>query len=169
MFTLVLSIVMLTIYPTVIAPLFNKYTPLEDGELKTRIENLAKTVDYPLTKLYVVDGSTRSAHSNAYLYGFFKNKRIVLYDTLIKQCKDPREIEAILGHELGHWKYSHTVFNFIIQQLYTFTMFYVFSQFIDNTNLYASFGFVDKPVAIGLVLFSQVYFIFIIIVYLGSN
>lgn len=76
---------MVTLYPIVIAPLFNKYTPLEEGELRNRIESLAQKVNYPLKKLYVVDGSTRSGHSNAYLYGFFNNKRIVLYDTLLKQ------------------------------------------------------------------------------------
>lgn len=76
---------MVTLYPIVIAPLFNKYTPLEQGELRNRIESLAQKVNYPLKKLYVVDGSTRSGHSNAYLYGFFNNKRIVLYDTLLKQ------------------------------------------------------------------------------------
>lgn len=76
---------MVAIYPVLIAPLFNKYTPLEEGELKNRIENLAKKVNYPLKKLFVVDGSTRSGHSNAYLYGFFNNKRIVLYDTLLEQ------------------------------------------------------------------------------------
>ncbi|CAN0542850.1 unnamed protein product, partial [Ectocarpus sp. 8 AP-2014] len=79
------SILMLTIVPTVIMPMFNTYSPLEDGELKSSIENLAKRVSFPLTNLFSVDGSKRSAHSNAYFYGFFKNKRIVLYDTLIKQ------------------------------------------------------------------------------------
>jgi STE24 endopeptidase len=75
---------LMTIYPMVIAPLFDKYTPLKEGELRTRIENLAAKIHFPLTKLYVVEGSKRSAHSNAYLYGFFNNKRIVLYDTLLK-------------------------------------------------------------------------------------
>jgi len=74
----------MTIYPMVIAPLFDKYTPLKEGDLRTRIENLAAKIKFPLTKLYVVEGSKRSAHSNAYLYGFFNNKRIVLYDTLLK-------------------------------------------------------------------------------------
>jgi STE24 endopeptidase len=68
----VVSIILMTIYPTMIAPLFNKYTPLEDGEVKTAIEELASSVNFPLTKLFTVDGSRRSAHSNAYFYGFFK-------------------------------------------------------------------------------------------------
>lgn len=75
---------LMTLYPLIIAPLFDKYTPLVDGPLKARIEKLASRISFPLTKLYVVEGSKRSAHSNAYLYGLFNNKRIVLYDTLIK-------------------------------------------------------------------------------------
>ena len=74
----------MTIYPVAIAPLFDKYTPLKEGPLRSRIEALASKIKFPLTKLYVVEGSKRSAHSNAYLYGFFNNKRIVLFDTLIK-------------------------------------------------------------------------------------
>ncbi|WVZ04585.1 hypothetical protein V8G54_017931 [Vigna mungo] len=84
-FTFGLSIVMMTLYPVLIAPLFNKFTPLPDGQLREKIEKLASTLNFPLRKLFVVDGSTRSSHSNAYMYGFFKNKRIVLYDTLIQQ------------------------------------------------------------------------------------
>ncbi|KAI5389849.1 CAAX prenyl protease 1, partial [Lathyrus oleraceus] len=83
-----LSLAMLTIYPILIAPLFNKFTPLPDGPLREKIEKLASSLKFPLKKLFVVDGSTRSSHSNAYMYGFFKNKRIVLYDTLVQQCKN---------------------------------------------------------------------------------
>ncbi|THU73215.1 hypothetical protein C4D60_Mb04t20460 [Musa balbisiana] len=84
-FMFVLSLVMMTLYPILIAPLFNKFTPLPDGELRKKIEKLAASLKFPLKKLFVVDGSTRSSHSNAYMYGFFNNKRIVLYDTLIQQ------------------------------------------------------------------------------------
>lgn len=102
-FLCVVSIILMTIYPTWIAPLFNKYTKLEDGPVKSAIEDLAQSVSFPLTNLFSVDGSRRSAHSNAYFYGFFKNKRIVLYDTLLKQV-ELEELLAILGHEIGHWK-----------------------------------------------------------------
>ncbi|KAK0582328.1 hypothetical protein LWI29_024246 [Acer saccharum] len=115
-FMLVLYLVMMTIYPILIAPLFNKFTPLPEGELKEKIENLASSQKFPLKKLYVVDGSTRSSHSNAYMYGFFKNKRIVLYDTLIQQCKNNEEIVAVIAHELGHWKLNHTMYSFITLQ-----------------------------------------------------
>ncbi|CAH2069234.1 unnamed protein product [Thlaspi arvense] len=115
-FMFILSLVMMTIYPVLIAPLFNKFTPLPDGDLRGKIEKLASSLKFPLKKLFVVDGSTRSSHSNAYMYGFFKNKRIVLYDTLIQQCKNEDEIVAVIAHELGHWKLNHTTYSFIAVQ-----------------------------------------------------
>ncbi|XP_016384306.1 CAAX prenyl protease 1 homolog [Sinocyclocheilus rhinocerous] len=84
LFTLVVSLILVTIYADYIAPLFDKFTPLPDGELKSEIESMAKSIYFPLTKIYVVEGSKRSSHSNAYFYGFFKNKRIVLFDTLLE-------------------------------------------------------------------------------------
>uniref|UniRef100_A0A3Q3WFB5 CAAX prenyl protease n=1 Tax=Mola mola TaxID=94237 RepID=A0A3Q3WFB5_MOLML len=84
LFTLAVSLVLVTIYADYIAPLFDKFTPLPEGELKTDIEAMAKSISFPLTKVYVVEGSKRSSHSNAYFYGFFKNKRIVLFDTLLE-------------------------------------------------------------------------------------
>lgn len=84
LFTLIVSLVLVTIYADYIAPLFDQFTPLPEGELKTDIETMAKSISFPLTKVYVVEGSKRSSHSNAYFYGFFKNKRIVLFDTLLE-------------------------------------------------------------------------------------
>lgn len=92
-----MQLVMITIFPTFIQPLFNKFSPLEDGPLKDQIEALAKSVEFPLTKLYVIDGSKRSSHSNAYFFGLFKNKRIVLFDTLLEDSTH-EEILAILGN-----------------------------------------------------------------------
>ncbi len=88
---MLISKLLVTIYADYIAPLFDKYTPLQEGELKTKIEDLAKSLNFPLYKLYVVEGSKRSAHSNAYMYGFHKNKRIVLFDTLIEGYKPVEE------------------------------------------------------------------------------
>jgi len=102
---LAFQLVLLTIYPTIIAPIFNKYEPLpEDSELKSQIDALASRVKFPLTKVFVVDGSRRSAHSNAYFYGFFKNKRIVLFDTLLTQVGFDGEREG--GRE-GEEKNEH--------------------------------------------------------------
>ncbi|TMW67133.1 hypothetical protein Poli38472_012249 [Pythium oligandrum] len=155
-FLLAFSILMVTIYPVLIMPLFNKFTPLEKGELRTRIEALASSLKFPLAKLFVVDGSKRSSHSNAYFFGFFKSKRIVLFDTLLEQATHD-EIVAILGHELGHWKLWHTMQGFIIQQVYTFALFYVFGRCMNDAELFASFGFEReaKPVIIGFLLYSS--------------
>ena len=157
-FLFAFSVFMMTIVPVVIMPLFNKYEPLPDGPLKTRIYELADQLKYPLTKLFVVDGSKRSSHSNAYMYGFGNNKRIVLFDTLLEQVTDD-EILAILGHELGHWKLGHTLTNFVVTQVYFGAAFYAFSLTFGSSDLYAAFGFNDPsrpaPTIIALLLFFQ--------------
>ncbi|KAK3009395.1 hypothetical protein RJ639_014658 [Escallonia herrerae] len=154
-FMLVLSLVMMTVYPILIAPLFNKFTPLPDGELRVKIENLAASLKFPLKKLFVVDGSTRSSHSNAYMYGFFKNKRIVLYDTLIQQCKNEEEVVAVIAHELGHWKLNHTMYTFVAVQILTLLQFGGFTLVRNSKDLFQSFGFDTQPVLIGLILFQH--------------
>jgi len=99
---------MMVLYPTVIAPLFNKFTPLEDQLLKARIEGLMTRVGFASKGLFVMDGSKRSAHGNAYFSGFGANKRIVFFDTLLSRLQ-PHEIEAVLAHELGHFKLKHII------------------------------------------------------------
>ncbi|XP_051145143.1 CAAX prenyl protease 1 homolog isoform X1 [Andrographis paniculata] len=154
-FMLVVSLVMMTIYPVLIAPLFNKFTPLPEGGLREKIENLASSLKFPLKKLFVVDGSTRSSHSNAYMYGFFKNKRIVLYDTLIQQCKNDEEVVAVIAHELGHWKLNHTMYSFIAVQILTLLQFGGFTLVRNSKDLFESFGFDTQPVLIGLIIFQH--------------
>jgi len=162
-FMFVFSVFMMTIVPIVIMPLFNKYEPLPDGDLKDKIYKVAGSLDFPLTKLFVMDGSKRSSHSNAFMFGWFSNKRIVLFDTLLEQVRDD-EILAILGHELGHWKLGHTVVNFVVTQLYFGAAFYFFSQCYTSGDLYAAFGFDGAitgestrpiPTIIALLLFFQ--------------
>jgi len=155
-FTIAVTIIMTMLYPTLIAPIFNKFEPLPEGELRDQIYALSKRVDFPLTKLYKVDGSKRSAHSNAYFYGFFKNKRIVLYDTLIEQV-DNKGIISVLAHELGHFKMNHTYKNLGISIFYMLVFFFLFGQSLSNVDLYRSFGFSTSPALIGLTLFSYVY------------
>jgi STE24 endopeptidase len=154
-FMLVLSLVMMTIYPVLIAPLFNKFTPLPEGELRAKIEKLAASLKFPLKKLFVIDGSTRSSHSNAYMYGFFKNKRIVLYDTLIQQCKNEEEVVAVIAHELGHWKLNHTMYSFVAVQILTLLQFGGYTLVRNSKDLFQSFGFDTQPVLIGLILFQH--------------
>jgi STE24 endopeptidase len=107
------QLLMLVIYPYFIAPLFNKFVPLSDASLKQRIEALLTRTDFAAKGLFVMDGSKRSAHSNAYFYGFGANKRIVFFDTLIEQL-EPAEMEAVLAHELGHFKLKHNIKRMII-------------------------------------------------------
>lgn len=102
------QLLMMVLYPTVIAPLFNKFTPLADESLKQRIEGLMQRVGFASKGLFVMDGSKRSAHGNAYFSGFGANKRIVFFDTLLSRLA-PHEIEAVLAHELGHFKLKHIV------------------------------------------------------------
>ncbi|VDO94989.1 unnamed protein product [Heligmosomoides polygyrus] len=179
MFLSVILLLLMTIYPAFIAPLFDKYIPLPDGELKVAIEKLAASVKFPLTKLYVVYGSKRSAHSNAYMYGFWNNKRIVLYDTLlsgeekekvIKECAEAAqdmtekdkargmtndEVVAVLGHELGHWALWHTLINLVIAELNILFMLAVFAYFYRWELLYEAFGFHTTPTLVGLILVFQ--------------
>ncbi|KAH7225003.1 myosin-like coiled-coil protein-domain-containing protein [Fusarium oxysporum] len=155
LFVIALQVFMITIYPVAILPLFNKLSPLEDGELKTKVEALAASLKFPLHELYVIDGSKRSAHSNAYFFGLPWKKHIVIYDTLIEKS-EPDEVVAVLAHELGHWKLGHTTSLFGISQAHTFYIFLLFSVFINNHSLYSSFGFLKQhPIIIGFILFSD--------------
>ena len=107
------QLLMMVLFPTVIAPLFNKFSPLEDVSLKTRIEGLMTRVGFASKGLFVMDGSKRSAHGNAYFSGFGANKRIVFFDTLLERLA-PQEIEAVLAHELGHFKLKHIVKRIVV-------------------------------------------------------
>lgn len=100
------NLLMMVIYPTWIAPLFNTFSPLEDASLKTRVENLMKRCGFSANGLYVMDGSRRSGHANAYFTGFGSAKRVVFFDTLLTQLS-PQEVEAVLAHELGHFRHKH--------------------------------------------------------------
>lgn len=181
-FAVAMTLFLMTIYPDLIAPLFDKYTPMPEGELRSQIEALAASVEFPLYKLYVVEGSKRSSHSNAYFYGFFKFKRIVLFDTLLEEAErlklkteetkeeekeekeetkkatgcNNAEIVAVLGHELGHWKMNHVLKNIVIGQVQIFLMFALFAYLSKSKPLYLAFGFEDsQPVLIGLMIVLQ--------------
>lgn len=153
---IVFQLFIITIYPTFIQPLFNKLTPMEEGELRSKIEALAARIEFPLKKLYIIDGSKRSSHSNAYFYGFGKNKHIVLFDTLIEHS-DNEEICAVLAHELGHWKMNHTLKLMGVTQVNLLIIFWLFSLFIHNKQLYFDFGFNTMPTLIGFLLFQFIY------------
>lgn len=150
-------IMMMVVYPTVIAPLFNSFDPLPDGQLKSKLVAMASRLSFPLDKMYVIDGSQRSSHSNAYVFGLFK-KYICIYDTLLSQNKDHDEqVVSVLCHELGHWYHSHTVLMVFISllQVFLFSLLYAFTA--GNADLYKSFGYTDgMPLVIGLLLLNEV-------------
>jgi STE24 endopeptidase len=157
--TLVLFTFML-IYPAFIQPLFNKFTPLDkESPLHKKIVALCESVHFPLKKVLMVDGSRRSHHSNAYFYGFGKNKRIVLYDTLLEQMKEADEpVLAVLCHELGHWKHGHMYINLGIGLAQLFGISYGAGAVVFNQNIYEAFGFHHMDPVIGINLFLEVFF-----------
>ena len=151
-FALCMQMFLMLIFPTFIQPLFNKFDPLPAGSLHDKIEALARRLRFPLSKVFVMDGSKRSSHSNAYFFGFF-TKRIVLFDTLIAQSSED-EICAVLAHELGHWKCWHTLQNFFLAQVQLFTLFYGYSRFCQQRQIFEAFGFEGKavPLVVGFML-----------------
>lgn len=152
----VFSVFMNMFYSTLIVPLFNKQTPLEDGELKTAIEKFAQKVDFKLDKIFVIDGSKRSTKANAYFAGFGKTKRIVLYDTLVNDLTTD-EIVAVLAHEVGHYKRKHIIFNLISSVLMTGLTLYILSLFIDSQLLSNALGIEIPSFHVGLVAFGVLY------------
>lgn len=150
------SLVMQYIAPTWIMPLFNKFEPLEDGELRQAIEEYAGKVDFPLQGIYVIDGSRRSAKSNAFFTGFGKNKRIALYDTLIEN-HTTEELVAVLAHEIGHYKKKHIVKNMGISILHTGIMFALLSIFLQVPALFDAFFMEQMSVYAGLLFFGLLY------------
>lgn len=121
-------------YSKLIVPLFNKQTPLEEGNLKNAIENYARKVGFELQNIFVIDGSKRSTKANAYFSGFGKQKRITLFDTLIHDLEED-EIVAVLAHEVGHYKRKHIVFNLSTSLLLTGFTLYILSLFVNNPEL----------------------------------
>jgi STE24 endopeptidase len=137
------SFLMQIIVPAVIMPLFNKFTPVADGELKDSIMAFAKRVDFPLEGVFSIDASRRSSKGNAFFTGFGKRKRIALFDTLI-QRHPTDELVAVLAHEVGHYKKRHILIGTIVSALETGLFLGLFSVFLDREGLFAAFG-VDTP------------------------
>ena len=144
------------LFTLVIAPMFNKFTPLEKGELRTAIENYAQKVRFPLSRIDVMDGSKRSAKSNAYFSGFGKQKRIALFDTLLEKHSND-EMVAILAHEVGHYKKHHIKVGILISILHTGLLFWLLSIFIDNPGLFEAFKMKEISVYGGLTFFMILY------------
>jgi STE24 endopeptidase len=146
------NLLMLAVYPTFIAPLFNTFEPLQDAGLKTRIEALLTKCGFRSQGLYVMDSSTRSSHGNAYFTGFGAAKRVVFFDTLLKRL-EPDEIEAVLAHELGHYRHRHVFKRIAVLFAVSFAGLALLGWLIDQPAFYAGLGVETPSPYMGLLLF----------------
>ena len=150
------TIFMAMFYSNLIVPLFNKQTPLEPGQLREAIEAFAAKANFPLRGIFVMDGSKRSSKANAYFTGLGKKKRIVLYDTLIKDHPN-EELVAVLAHEIGHYKKKHTTVGIITSVVQTGLMLFILSLFIDNPELSLALGSPEPSFHMGVLVFGILY------------
>ena len=134
-----LQAIIFFLYPVLIMPLFNKFEPLDDEQFKKPIEKLLEKVDFKSKGLFVMNASLRSTHGNAFFTGFGKNKRIVFFDTLLKTI-NPDEMEAILGHELGHYKLGHIRKTLISSLVFGFLGFYILNEIFKSDNFFIAHG-----------------------------
>ena len=144
------------IAPAWIMPLFNKFIPLEKSELRTKIEDYAAKVNFKFKNIFIIDGSKRSSHSNAFFTGFGSTKRIALFDTLVEEHSE-NEILAILGHEIGHYKLKHIHMSTFIGIITTGIIFFILSIVIELNTLYEAFGMDHQSIYSGLIFFSFLY------------
>lgn len=149
------SLVLTYVAPIWIMPLFNKFEPLEEGELKTEIHKMAENCDFPLKEVTIMDGSKRSAKSNAFFTGLGNNKRIALFDTLVENHTVP-ELVGVLAHEIGHFKKRHIVKSLLIGIATTGVLFFLLGLMMENRALFDAFGIKETSVYVSLVLFGIV-------------
>ena len=154
--------------PVLIMPLFNKFTPLAEGELKEAITNYAARQNFALQGIYTMDGSKRSTRANAFFTGFGKFRRIVFFDTLMNRLSTG-EIVAVLAHEMGHYKLKHILSMMALSILQMGFMFFILSFFLDNPGLFAAFGMENISIYAGLVFFGFLYAPISTLVALGFN
>ena len=150
------QILLLFIYPKFLAPLFNKFSPLEDEKLNNQIQELLEKVQFNAKEIFKMDASKRSTHGNAYFTGFGKNKRIVFFDTILTQMNNS-EILAILAHELGHFKKKHILKSIIIAFFTTFIFFYLLSIAIKDSAFLIGHGLHSSSTAASIILFMMIF------------
>jgi STE24 endopeptidase len=149
------SLLIMWIYPTLIAPIFNKFEPLEEGDTLNRIKSLLSRCGFSSNGVFVIDGSKRSSHGNAYFSGFGRNKRIVFFDTLLKMLNDD-ELEAVLAHELGHFKKKHVIKGMLISFATTFIALAILAWLMKNEWFYHGLGLSTPSTYMALLLFTLV-------------
>ncbi|MFC2150800.1 M48 family metallopeptidase [Calditrichota bacterium] len=150
------QLLMMYIAPTWIMPLFNKFTPLEDGELKTSVEEYARKQEFALQGIYKMDGSRRSSRSNAFFTGFGKSRRIALYDTLMER-HTVTELVGVLAHEIGHYKLGHIPKRLAVGVMSTGMMLFLLSLFMQEHALYEAFQIAEPSVYTGMIIFGFLY------------
>ena len=153
------SLLMIFIYPTWIAPIFNKFTELDDAELKHTIEKLMQRCGFTSKGIYVMDGSRRSSHGNAYFTGLGENKRIVFFDTLLKSL-GPQEIEAVLAHELGHFKHKHIHKHILAMAVMTLVALAALGWLMQQSWFFAGLGIATPSTYMALIVFSLLLSVF---------
>ncbi len=158
----VFNLLVLAIYPTFIAPLFNKFTPLKDEALKARIEALLAKCGFKSQGLFVMDGSARSSHGNAYFTGFGKSKRVVFFDTLLERL-NADEIEAVLAHELGHFKHKHVIKRIAMMFFVSFVGLALLGWLKDQNWFFLGLGVNDMSSYMALILFLLVSPVFLFV------
>jgi len=149
------SLTMIWAYPAFIAPIFNKFSQLEDASLRARIEELLRRCGFQSQGVFVVDGSRRSSHGNAYFTGFGKNKRIVFYDTLLESLSED-EVEAVLAHELGHFKRNHIKKSLLLSSAISFVGFALLAWLMRSDWFYTSLGVQTASTYMALILFMMI-------------
>ncbi|MDG1073568.1 MAG: M48 family metallopeptidase [Methylophilaceae bacterium] len=159
----VFNILMLAVYPTFIAPLFNQFTPLADESLKARIETLLEKCGFKSQGLFVMDGSTRTSHGNAYFTGFGSSKRVVFFDTLLTRL-NTEEIEAVLAHELGHFKHQHVIKRIAMIFFMSFVGLALLGWLIDQSWFFQGLGVTTENTYMGLLLFILVSPVFLFMI-----
>lgn len=150
------TLFMTAFYSSVILPMFNKLTKLEDGELRDELTALCKKVGFKLNDLFIMDGSKRSSKANAFFSGLGSSKRIVLFDTLVEN-HDTDELVGVLAHEIGHYKLKHTLVSTVLSILQTGLMLFVLSLLIDSPALSAALGVAEPSFHIGIIAFGMLY------------
>lgn len=153
---IVFSVILNLFYARLIVPLFNKQTPLEEGSLRSKIEEYAGKVGFSLQNIFVIDGSKRSTKANAYFSGFGREKRITLYDTLINDLEED-EIVAVLAHEVGHYKRKHIIYNLVASTLTMGVTFWLLSLFVGLPIFSEALGVTIPSFHIGLITFGILY------------
>lgn len=155
-------------YTAWILPLFNKLTPLEDGELKQKIVLYANSVGFPLQNIFVMDGSKRSSKANAFFSGFGKRKKVVLYDTLLEQ-HPPDELVAVLAHEIGHYKKKHILWSMILSVLQVGLMLFLLAQFIFSEQMSVALGGIEWSAELNIIGFTMLFAPISMVLGIGMN